>query len=213
VPPAAFSPTLVVVDPAPTRRNTRRTRGDTGWFLAGCGGLVGFLLVEASTRRPGDASRWDAGSADQGTTRAIVTAYGLGVELPLLLRRLPVPQLPPPAAPLGVLAEMGGLGLRGWSMRTLGHSYTRTLRTADEQVLVDTGPYRWVRHPGYTGSLLTWIGFAVASRSVPAVIAVAALLGRAYLRRIAAEEEMLRRELRGYTAYSRRTRKLVPLVW
>jgi protein-S-isoprenylcysteine O-methyltransferase len=201
------------VDRTSTGRPTGRTRGDTRWFVTGYGGLAGFLLLEALTRQSGEASRLDASSADQGTTRMIVTAYGLGAELPLLLRRLPVPQLPPLAGPLGVLAQLGGLGLRGWSMRTLGRSYTRTLRTADQQGVVTTGPYRWIRHPGYTGSLLTWIGFAFASRSVPVLVVVSALLGRAYQRRIAAEEQLLQRELPGYTTYSRHTKKLVPLVW
>ena len=43
--------------------------------------------------------------------------------------------------------------------------------------------------------------------------AVSGLLGAAYGRRIAAEEEMLRRELPGYECYARRTKRLVPFVW
>ena len=98
-------------------------------------------------------------------------------------------------------------------MRTLGRSYTRTLRTHDAQHVVDTGPYAVVRHPGYAGSLLTWTGFALTSRSIPVVVAVAALLGTAYQRRITAEEALLRRELPGYAAYCERTKKLIPLLW
>ena len=98
-------------------------------------------------------------------------------------------------------------------MRALGASYSRTLRTEDGHAVVDTGPYRWVRHPGYTGSLLVWTGFALTSRSVLGVALIPALLGAAYSRRIAAEEDLLRRDLPGYTTYSRRTRKLIPLVW
>jgi protein-S-isoprenylcysteine O-methyltransferase Ste14 len=61
--------------------------------------------------------------------------------------------------------------------------------------------------------LLVWTGFALTSRSVPVVVAVDALLGTAYQRRIGAEEAMRRRELRGYDAYRERTKKLIPLVW
>ena len=80
----------------------------------------------------------------------IVTAYTLGAELPLVLRRVPVPQLPPVAGPAGLALEATGLALRAWSMRTLGTSYTRTLRTEGEQHVVDSGPYRLIRHPGRT---------------------------------------------------------------
>jgi protein-S-isoprenylcysteine O-methyltransferase Ste14 len=106
-----------------------------------------------------------------------------------------------------------GLCIRARSMRTLGRSYTRTLRTEDTQDVIDSGPYALVRHPGYAGSLLIWTGFALTSRSVPVVVAVGALLGTAYQRRIAAEDELLRRELPGYAAYCERTKKLIPLVW
>lgn len=98
-------------------------------------------------------------------------------------------------------------------MRTLGRSYTRTLRTEDAQHVVDTGPYAVVRHPGYAGSLLIWMGFALTSRSVPVVAGVAALLGTAYQRRITAEEALLRRDLPAYATYSERTKKLIPLLW
>ena len=191
----------------------RRSRADTGWFLAGYAGVTGFLALEALTRRHGSASSLQASADDQGTTRMIVTAYGLAAELPLLLRRLPVPQLPRALGPAGVLVQACGLGLRGWSMRTLGASYTRTLRADEGQRVIDTGPYRLMRHPGYTGSLLTWTGFALASRSAPVVALVAGLLGRAYQRRIDAEEKLLRRDLPGYVAYSERTKRLIPFLW
>jgi protein-S-isoprenylcysteine O-methyltransferase Ste14 len=56
-------------------------------------------------------------------------------------------------------------------------------------------------------------GLGLTSRSVPVLVLVAGLLGRAYQRRIAAEEQLLRRDLPGNAAYSERTKKLIPLVW
>jgi len=189
------------------------SRADTRWLLAGYAGLAGFFALEAFTRQPGSASSMDTSSDDQGTTRIIVIAYALATDLPLLLRRLPVLQLPPVAGPIGLTVQASGLALRAWSMRTLGASYTRTLRTDAEQRVVTTGPYRWVRHPGYTGSLLIWTGFAVTSRSMPVIGVVVGLLGRVYQRRVRAEEQLLHRELPGYTAYCQHTKTLVPLIW
>jgi len=67
----------------------------TGWFLAGNAGIAGFLGLEALDRTPGSASSLNASRDDQGTTRIIAITYGLAAELPLVIRRLPAPQLPP----------------------------------------------------------------------------------------------------------------------
>lgn len=194
-------------------RDGRRSDGGLGWFLAGYAGIAGFLALEALTRKPGRAASLETSADDQGTTRMIVVAYGVAAELPLLLRRIPAPRLPAAAAPAGLAVQAAGLALRAWSMHTLGGSYTRTLRTGEEQFVVTAGPYRLVRHPGYTGSLLTWTGFALTSRSVPVLALVGGLLGRAYQRRIDAEEQLLNRDLPGYSAYQERTKKLVPYLW
>ena len=68
----------------------------------------------------------------------------------------PGPRLPPSVAAAGVVLQLTGIGIRAWSMRTLGRAYTRTLRTEGGQPVIDDGPYRLVRHPGYLGSLLIW---------------------------------------------------------
>lgn len=177
-------------------------------------GVAGSFALEGLIRQPGNASSLHASADDQGTTRMIGVAYALAAELPLLLRRTPLLQLPRLVAPAGLILQGTGLGLRAWSMRHLGEYYSRTLRTEGAQHrVIKTGPYRLIRHPGYTGSLLTWTGFALTSRSAPVVALVGGLMIRAYHQRIAAEEELLRSELPGYVAYSDHTKKLIPFVW
>jgi len=195
-------------------RRRRPARTGTGWFIAGYAGVAGFFALEAVTRKPGSASSLHASPDDQGTTRMIGVAYGLAAELPLLLRRAPLPQLPRLVAPAGLILQATGLGLRASSMRRLGEFYSRTLRTEGAQHrVIETGPYRFIRHPGYTGSLLTWTGFALTSRSAPVVALVGGLMGRAYHQRITTEEDLLRRELPGYLDYSDHTKKLIPFIW
>ena len=196
---------------APERRSDGRVR--SRWSLAGCAGVAGFLAIESAARQRGTAASLDASGDDQGTTKGIVTASVAAATLAPLLRRTPVRLLPRRAARVGLALQATGLVLRIWSMRTLGASYSRTLRTDDAQRVVDDGPYRLIRHPGYAGSLLVWSGFALTSGSLPVVAVVTGLLGRAYLRRIAAEEVLLRRDLPGYGGYCRRTKRLVPFIW
>jgi protein-S-isoprenylcysteine O-methyltransferase Ste14 len=192
---------------------TPNRRDGIAWFVAGYAGVAGFFLLEASTRRRGVASSLDASRDDRGSTRMIVAAYATAAVVAPAVRMLRRPQLPRVTAPLGLGLEAAGLALRAWSMRTLGESYSRTLRVEGAQQVVDTGPYRFVRHPGYAGSLMIWTGFALTSRSFPVVELVGGLLGLAYHRRVGAEEALLRRELPGYAAYSKRTKRLIPFVW
>lgn len=175
--------------------------------------MVAFFALEAVNRNPGTASSLQTSGDDRRTTREIGVAYALSAELPVVARRLPIPDLPRSAGPAGPMIQAAGLALRTWSMRTLGASYTRTLRAGEEQQVIDDGPYRWVRHPGYAGSLLIWIGYALTSRSVPALVLVSVLLGRVYSRRVATEEVLLDRDLPGYVDYRTRTKKLVPFIW
>lgn len=183
------------------------------WFLAGYAGVSGFLGLEAFVRQPGSASDLHASKDDAASTQGIVVAYTLVLLSAPLLRRLPVRPLPALGAPLGLAILLLGLVLRAWSMQTLSEAYTRTLRVTNEQSVTDRGPYRYVRHPGYLGSLLIWCGFALASGSAVIVGTVAALLLPAYLHRIEAEEGLLERDLPGYVDYQERTKRLVPHVW
>jgi protein-S-isoprenylcysteine O-methyltransferase Ste14 len=185
-----------------------------GWLLAPYAGAVAFFALEAVTRQPGEASDLGATETDRGTTGLIVASYGLATALSPVLRRLPAGRLPPASGPSGVGVMAAGLALRAWSMRALGPYYSRTLRTTGDQAVVDSGPYRVIRHPGYLGSILVWTGFGVASGSAAAALGVAALMGAAYSRRIAAEEAMLTAEFgAAYAGYSRRTKRLIPFIW
>jgi len=189
------------------------SRSNCGWLLTGYLGAAGFLVQEVLLRQRGAASSLDASHDDRGTTRTLLLSSGLACGLPVVLRRLPLPIMPRVAAAMGLIMQACGFALRVWSMRTLGAFYTRTLRTAQHQHLVETGPYRMIRHPGYAGALLVWTGLALTSRSALAAVLVPVLMGRAYQRRITAEEELLGRALPDYSDYSRRTRKLIPYIW
>lgn len=183
------------------------------WLLAGYIGAAGFFVQEMTLRRPGTAAGLKASDDDKGTTRALLTSSGAAYGLPLLLYRFPVARMPSKAAPAGLFMQSCGFALRVWSMRTLGSFYSRTLRTTQDQTVVDTGPYRLIRHPGYAGALLVWTGLALTSCSAPAAILVTGLMGRVYRRRIAAEELLLQRNLPDYSSYIDRTKMLIPHVW
>ena len=98
--------------------------------------------------------------------------------------------------------------LRG--LRILRSDTDRLLMTVGGNLLA--GPYRWVRHPSYTGSLLTIAGVLLCLVNVASLFAlIIPLAGYAY--RIRVEEDALVRSLgEPYRAYMRRTRRLIPFV-
>ena len=81
-------------------------------------------------------------------------------------------------------------------------------------IVVSRGPYCLVRHPGYLGSLMTWLGAAAATGNVLVMAGVAVLLLIAYIRRINAEEAMLAEKLGApYAEYRKRTWRLLPFIF
>jgi protein-S-isoprenylcysteine O-methyltransferase Ste14 len=81
------------------------------------------------------------------------------------------------------------------------------------QVVVTAGPYRFVRHPMYSGIILLFIGMPIALGSLWALLP-GAVIGALFVLRTAKEDRMLRDELSGYAEYAQRVRyRLVPRVW
>jgi protein-S-isoprenylcysteine O-methyltransferase Ste14 len=180
--------------------------------------LACFVLVERLLRRSPEAASLEAGQADQGTTRAVGSAFGQSLVALLATPLLNRAQLGHVAAPApawsGVTAMAAGLMLRVWAARVLGAFYTRTLRTSATQTLVEDGPYRLVRHPGYLGVLMLWLGASLASANVLVAAFIAVVMGRAYRQRIRSEEALLTATFgKDYVAYSGRTWRLIPWVY
>lgn len=76
-------------------------RSGSGWLLAGYAGAAGFFVQELFLRQPGAASSLHTSYDDDGTTRMILASSGLAYRLPLVIRRLPGPMMPPAAAATG----------------------------------------------------------------------------------------------------------------
>ena len=118
----------------------------------------------------------------------------------------------PVALGIGVLVV--GLALRAWAVLELGRFFKLTVVVQPDHRVIDTGPYRSIRHPSYTGLLLAMLGVGIALGtwlSIPAAL-LPPLAG--FSIRIRREERVLARELgEPYRAYMGRTRRLIPGVW
>ena len=116
------------------------------------------------------------------------------------------------AAALGTVAIVAGgiIGLRG--ILDLGPSLTPFPRPADTNVLVDTGVYRFVRHPIYSALVLASLGWGVATLA-PAAIVLSLVLLAWFDLKARNEETWLAERHASYRVYRARTRKFIPFLY
>ena len=107
-----------------------------------------------------------------------------------------------------------GLVIRAWAVVVLGRSFRTTVEVDAAQPVVSRGPYRWVRHPSYTGLLLIAAGYGLALDTWPGLAICLVLPVAALLRRIQVEEAELTRVLGDpYRDYRNHTKRLIPGLW
>lgn len=115
---------------------------------------------------------------------------------------------------LGAVTMVAGLFIRIHAARTLGEYYTRTLKTQSKQVIIKNGLYSMIRHPGYFGVFLMWIGAGLIMRNwiVLSLLIAVQLTGYSY--RINKEERMLKENFgKEYNDYMKRTKRLIPFLY
>jgi protein-S-isoprenylcysteine O-methyltransferase Ste14 len=181
-------------------------------FWATVGVTLGYDLMLSATRHV------DAGAAKDRAQLPLHLAVGLGVTVAIWLAPR-VHELDTPGGArwpviAGFAIAWAGFAFRIWSIRTLGRYFTKTLTTVTDQPVIDTGPYRIVRHPSYTGLIATMFGIGVMLGNWLSLALCFGTTLIAFAFRILTEERMLRRELgEPYERYAATHKRLVPGVW
>jgi protein-S-isoprenylcysteine O-methyltransferase len=181
---------------------------------------VAFVLLDARLVVRAMAGRAVPGGAD-GAQGPVHRPAGLvwlmvGEGLAIALATVSLLELPwtTPLLVIGLIAAWAGIGLRYWAKRTLGRFFVGAVVVQEDHHVVSNGPYAFIRHPGYAGSVLALVGFGIATANVAsmAVFTLTALV--VFVRTIGIEERVLRAKLgEGYVQYSQHTARLVPGVW
>ncbi|GAA1932084.1 methyltransferase family protein [Streptantibioticus ferralitis] len=113
-----------------------------------------------------------------------------------------------------LVVAWAGIAFRLWAIIALGRFFRGTVHIQHGHRVVSTGPYRWVRHPAYSGMLLAALVLALLMGNAASwlVFTACCLIALGY--RIRVEERMLLDALgEEYRAYAARTRRLIPGVW
>lgn len=115
---------------------------------------------------------------------------------------------------LGIVLIWAGIAFRLWAVRTLGRYFRITVTTQDDHRLIDTGPYRRLSNPSYTGAMMTMagIGLAMGNWASLAGMILFPLIGFAW--RIRVEEASLAARFgEDFAVYRKARWVLIPPLW
>lgn len=161
--------------------------------------------------RTGSSNR-DNGSG-RAVGRGLVLSYGGGLLVGVASPATVCTRRPRMVFVSGLATALLGQMLRVVSAQTLGQSFTFKVHTHPEQAVVQSGPYRLIRHPSYAGALICALGFCIAYGNWLSPVMVAFLAG-GYVRRIPSEEAAMLDGLGDpYAEYMSRTKRLVPFIF
>jgi len=174
---------------------------------------VGWLAIELAFLRP---ARDRSGSDADDHSMAILASSNMA--LPLAAIGLYIIGLGDLGLPLairvtGVVVMLAGFATRWAGMWTLRKFFSANVAVQSDHRLILKGPYRWVRHPGYFGGWLGFVGFGIALGNGFALLLLTVCTLPAFLNRIAVEERALRSAFPDYADYSMRVKRFLPLVW
>ena len=183
--------------------------------------FIGVLVVWALSERVGALLLRSSGAAsrrDRGFYWAVVGGMMIGIGGAFICA-IRLPQLALTSHRytvfwLGILFMVAGLALRWVAIYTLGRSFTLHVAIRENQALIQSGPYGILRHPAYSGVLLTMVGMALvlANWASLVILVLGGLSGLLY--RIRVEERALLEHFgQPYRDYMQRTDRLIPYIW
>lgn len=188
-----------------------------GWLLIGLlflpmliAGFVMFLKSPTFLVKRLDAKE------KQGAQRGVLAASGLMFVTGFVLAGLDVrfgwSKMPPAATLIASVLFLAGYALYAEVMRENAY-LSRTIKVEEGQKVVDTGLYAIVRHPMYMATILLFLMIPLVLGSWYALIAFA-FYPAIIIVRLTDEEELLCRELPGYTQYKQKVKyRIIPFVW
>lgn len=115
---------------------------------------------------------------------------------------------------LGIALMVAGVTFRWYAVHVLGKYFSMQLAIQPGQTVVETGPYHLIRHPSYSGALLTMFGLGLAFTNWLSLLGImlAGFIGYSY--RVMVEERTLVTALGGpYREYMQRTKRFIPFIY
>jgi protein-S-isoprenylcysteine O-methyltransferase Ste14 len=179
--------------------------------------LAGFCTVLFATQPALSLKESkDHKATDGWTSWLIIGVSGLGQILSLVdwAYFKGAPQEFDAFAMTGLAMLAAGTAFRLWAINTLKTNFAATVQIKQGQQLITSGPYRWLRHPSYTGAWLAMLGAALLMHSYIGLVIMGPGMLLVYMRRIAVEERALEAGFgEAFANMKHNTSRLVPGVW
>ncbi|MEP6883860.1 MAG: isoprenylcysteine carboxylmethyltransferase family protein [Gammaproteobacteria bacterium] len=140
---------------------------------------------------------------------SVTLAFNLAYQFPAAgMNAVPVLRI------VGIVVFVAGLAIRWYAIVRLGRFFTVNVAIAADHRLIDTGPYRLVRHPSYTGALMAFLGLGLCLANWLSLVVIVAPILLVFLRRMHIEEAALLQAFGDqYRDYMRRTKRLIPAIY
>ncbi len=106
---------------------------------------------------------------------------------------------------IGLILNVAGITFLVWARQRLGRNWSQTVSVKEGHELVTSGPYRWIRHPMYTGGFVACLGSAIIAGG--AFVFLLLFLGAIFLRRVGAEDKLMEQQFRPNIPITRNGRK------
>ncbi len=185
-----------------------------GWFVVLLVALfpLSEIALGVFKRAKPESSR----DEDRGSLRVLWIVIALSVLAAVACQWVPAARLPKaPVLRLSLVLALllGGLMLRWAAILYLGRFFTMNVAIHEGHALVESGMYRLVRHPSYTGMLLAFLGLAVFFWNWLSMLSLMIPITCAVANRILREERALRTAFGAeYDVYCARTKRLIPYL-
>ena len=150
---------------------------------------------------------------DRGSGWMVITGVIASIFVAFFFSREKIAMLPGWTFYPGIALMIGGIVLRQWSIAVLGKFFSMLVSVQKGQSIIREGPYRFIRHPSYTGALLTLTGIGLAIQSWGALLVLLVIFCIVYGYRIHIEEKALIQHTgEEYTAYMQTTKMVIPYI-
>jgi protein-S-isoprenylcysteine O-methyltransferase Ste14 len=115
---------------------------------------------------------------------------------------------------IGALLVLIGIVIRISSIMTLKQHYTYTVTKTENHELIETGLYKYIRHPGYLGFLIVFLGISTALSNWLSILLMMGPVMIGIMNRIRIEENFLIEQMGDkYLTYQKRTKRLIPNIY